>query len=302
MRAHNKPGFTLIELLVVIAIIAILIALLIPAVQRVREAANVAQCTNNLKQIGLAVQSHHDVLKIFPSGGFTNWLEGPTYLGAHHPAVAGGKPEQNGSVFFQILPYLEQEAVWLGGDGRNVSECQVNALSTAIPTYFCPTRRAPTILPPVESWMTDPAGITFGHGSIDYAVSNWERTGVFRPWEDGLRMTMAALEGADGASSTLMVAEKRWPYQGSDYHWDDNEGYAQGWDDDWVRSTAIPPLPDHPGSDDGQVHFGSSHNGGFLAVFCDGHVTMLSFNINQTTFENLGNWQDGNAIDERVLE
>ncbi len=287
-----------------IAIIAILIALLIPAVQKVREASNVAQCTNNLKQIGLAVHSHHDVLKVFPTGGYSDWLQAPTYLGPGHPAVVGSNPEQDGSTFFQILPYIEQQAVWLGGGGRTINQCQVNALSTAIPIYFCPTRRPPTVLEPVSNWMNDASG-TFGHASIDYAVSNFNQpvpTGVFRPWETGFRMTMTALAAADGASNTLMAAEKRWPYQVSDYYWDDNEGYAQGWDDDWVRRTDIPPLPDHPGSDDGQMHFGSSHAGGFLAVLCDGHVTLLSFTINQATFKNLGDWQDGNTIDSRILE
>src|ERR1700687_417339 len=70
MQGLRKPsGFTLIELLVVIAIIAILIALLVPAVQKVREAANIAQCKNQLKQIGLAFQTHHDTFKVFPSAG-----------------------------------------------------------------------------------------------------------------------------------------------------------------------------------------------------------------------------------------
>src|SRR2546421_3818589 len=69
---HRHRGFTLIELLVVIAIIAILIALLVPTVQKVREAANVATCKNQLKQMGLAFQSHIDTFKVFPSGG-TFW-------------------------------------------------------------------------------------------------------------------------------------------------------------------------------------------------------------------------------------
>ena len=297
----RRSGFTLVELLVVIAIIAILIALLVPAVQKVREAANLAQCTNNLKQIGLAVHNHHDTLKFFPTGGYTDWTHAPTYLAPGHPAVAGGKREQDGGTFFQILPYIEQQAVWLGGGGKTIEQCEINALSTPIPIYFCPSRRPPTILPPAGNWMVGPSG-TFGHASIDYAVSNWEETGVFRPWETGFRMTLAALEAADGSSSTLMVAEKRWPYDRSDYYWDDNEGYAQGWDDDWVRATNVPPLPDHPGGDDGELHFGSRHAAGFLAVFCDGHVTLISFSIGVATFQSLGNWQDGHVVDMEGLE
>jgi prepilin-type N-terminal cleavage/methylation domain-containing protein len=125
----RRSGFTLIELLVVIAIIAVLIALLIPAVQKVREASNLTQCQNNLKQIGLAVHTHHDTFKFFPTGGYADWTHPPTYLAPGHPAVPGGKPEQDGGTFFQILPYIEQQAVWLGAGGKTISQCQMNALS-----------------------------------------------------------------------------------------------------------------------------------------------------------------------------
>src|SRR5919109_646223 len=108
--APYRPGFTLIELLVVIAIIAVLIGLLLPAVQKVREAAARMQCQNNLKQIGLALHNHHSAYGYFPTSGGSG--SGITRVGGAVVAAGPAGATQNGGVLLQILPFIEQENVF----------------------------------------------------------------------------------------------------------------------------------------------------------------------------------------------
>jgi prepilin-type N-terminal cleavage/methylation domain-containing protein len=136
-----RPGFTLVELLVVIAIIGVLVALLLPAVQAARESARRTQCTNNLKQIGLAFHNHHDTLGSFPSGGL-DWPADRNYVaGTNTPE---GPAKQNWGSFYQILPYLEQKNLY-----ENSSSALIAA--TKLKVYNCVTMRSATIFPYSQS-------------------------------------------------------------------------------------------------------------------------------------------------------
>jgi prepilin-type N-terminal cleavage/methylation domain-containing protein/prepilin-type processing-associated H-X9-DG protein len=126
MVAPRRRGFTLIELLVVIAIIAVLIALLLPAVQRVREAANRIQCSNNLKQIGLAIHNYENAHGTFPAG-----------------RVPLGAADEPASTLWgiELLPYLEQENLQRGYDPTQPQTAAANlaVLQTRVKAYVCPT-------------------------------------------------------------------------------------------------------------------------------------------------------------------
>lgn len=137
---RNKPGFTLVELLVVIAIIGILIALLLPAVQAAREAARRSQCTNNLKQLGLALHNHHDTNNRFPPGG------------AQDQTPFGSLSVPNGwgsSWLVYILPFVEQRTVYdkwqfTGNSGLSNATNMGAINGLVISCYACPSSPLPT--------------------------------------------------------------------------------------------------------------------------------------------------------------
>ncbi|MHB8903341.1 MAG: DUF1559 domain-containing protein [Thermoguttaceae bacterium] len=109
MRSFSRRGFTLVELLVVIAIIGILIALLLPAVQAAREAARRSQCTNNLKQLGLALHNYHDTFKKIPPAGFDyGWASNA----GNYEQDTPNKLYKNHSSLTHLLPFMEQQAIY----------------------------------------------------------------------------------------------------------------------------------------------------------------------------------------------
>jgi prepilin-type N-terminal cleavage/methylation domain-containing protein/prepilin-type processing-associated H-X9-DG protein len=282
----GRSGFTLIELLVVIAIIGVLVALILPAVQQAREAANRVACENHLKQIGLGFHGHHDAFKSFPTGGWDWWSS---------PAYSNGTPQigepQTAGWGFQILMFLEADTVWRGGPGPTDVDRSKFAVGAKNPLFFCPTRRrAQTVI------FQDPAyidGSSITVAMCDYAASNYEETGVVQ-----YRYPLRIADITDGTSNTLLVGEKRMNLQflGSRQA-DDDTGYASGFDADVVRKTELTPAADYrAATGDGELRFGASHPGGFNALLADGSVRKLSFSIDSTVFRLLGERADGQAL------
>ncbi len=140
MRSRPRPGFTLIELLVVIAIIAVLIALLLPAVQAAREAARRSQCTNNLKQIGVAMHNYHSTYDVFPIGVSASNNTWNTNNGCSTLVTWNGW-----SVHAMLLPYLEATPIYNAINFSfdplvcNSQNFQNTAFLTIIPGFLCPT-------------------------------------------------------------------------------------------------------------------------------------------------------------------
>jgi prepilin-type N-terminal cleavage/methylation domain-containing protein/prepilin-type processing-associated H-X9-DG protein len=204
---EGRSGFTLIELLVVIAIIAILIGLLLPAVQKVREAANRAKCENNLHQLALACHSYHDTNQLFPNNYVGKSATSPGYA---HP-------------FIPLLPYVEQQALyqrfydaapisgagtsWRGTMGTGVGDGGPNSLdASALPLLACPSDALPSL--PVGQI---PGTNTFV-GLTSYRVN---ATGLV-PWnakagKDGVICssgTTVQMTGiTDGTSNTFLLGE-----------------------------------------------------------------------------------------------
>jgi prepilin-type N-terminal cleavage/methylation domain-containing protein/prepilin-type processing-associated H-X9-DG protein len=321
-RIKRRSGFTLIELLVVIAIIAILIGLLLPAIHKVREAANRIACGNNLKQIGIALHHFHD----------------------SHQCLPPSRLDRTGGVAWTvlILPYIEQTAMssrwdtrrWYYDQGATVAEGN-DLRSKPVNIFFCPSRRSASSAPTV-SIQGDTPDIPFP-GSLphypgalgDYACSvgndmgadyNANGTGGngaivlaklphlytvstppprLAPWKSQTNFSVIS----DGLSSTLMIGEKylKPGTFGINVAANINAGYGDGsiynGDHPWVISrVAGVASPIALDTDEPFVsRFGSWHPGNCQFVMCDGHVQGLPVRINPTVLGWLSQRDDGHA-------
>lgn len=167
----RRRGFTLIELLVVMAIIAVLIGLLLPGVQRVREAAARTECKNNLRQLALATLNHEVNCGYLPTGGHQNFIPGtrlpnmntraPETVRYASPSATtpAASRQQNWGWAYQILPFIEQENLWAV---ENTEDGDHYVLDAPVRLFTCPSRRAATILPPDDhncrGFLSDYAG------------------------------------------------------------------------------------------------------------------------------------------------
>jgi prepilin-type N-terminal cleavage/methylation domain-containing protein/prepilin-type processing-associated H-X9-DG protein len=275
---RRRPrGFTLIELLVVIAIIAVLIGLLLPAVQKVRQAAARAQSINNLKQIGLAAHNFHDAYRKLPYNGTNSHR-------ADHADL------ESGSWAFQLMPFIEQDNQYNRCTGAAYAVGGV--YDYAVKTYLCPARGRPGF----KTAGNQPGTVT------DYAINAWLNSRA----TSGVSISQRVREAdnnfgltsiPDGTSNTILVGEKS--LKAEQY----GNNLASDWDECIYEGglggsgrEGIKMYQDKPGVDSNN-NWGSPFPGATPFVFCDGHVRMISYGLgNTTTMTNLMRPDDGAVV------
>ena len=306
MRPPRRSAFTLIELLVVIAIIAVLIGLLLPAVQKVREAANKTRCTNNLKQLALGCHTYHDAYGYFPRAG-----EFVSRLGWH--------------VF--VLPYVEQQGLFGLFDrttntatGYSLTPGRLEHSLVPISQFYCPSmpdKRGPmnesvtvagTTTPTLSTHYygvlgpkgTNPAtGQPYGRVDVTGSTQGqWSTDGLFQTQlnQGGVvyNTTVKAAAVPDGLSNTLHIGEISWLRAAPVYRaWirgcaasnacGSSKNVANG-----INTGSTAPYND--------IDFGSQHTGGANFAFGDGSVRFLTDSTAQGTYLGLASFNGGEVV------
>ncbi len=308
--ACRRRGFTLIELLVVIAIIAVLISLLLPAVQQAREAARRSQCKNNLKQLGLALHNYHDTYNVFPPGALAMSTAGVAYKpGDSEPsrtAVVGGW----GWTMF-VMPWIDQAPLYnsIAPNGNNFPSAPTTLTKTILPVFLCPSDPSPAIH---TATAMGGDGATNGHAKSNYPAI-YGSTGV-----DYVQKSAANTRGifwynsatrirdiTDGASNTIMVTERYWDGRDSETRrgaiWAGKADGTTGATDVGNKYANIIRAANHPDWVVKGLNTNSAsslHVGGVHFVLGDGGVRFISENISAVTYQNLAQMADGQVIGE----
>ena len=286
----RRSAFTLIELLVVIAIIGILIALLLPAVQAAREAARRMHCTNNLKQIALALHNYHDIHRTFPQG----------YISQPAETEAWGW-----SVF--VLPFLEEKTLYdaLGVKTYRLTDLlamqpenttvYIPLLQTPLSAYLCPSDTASPLLPRADRHFE---GVTFDNGDhpgFEPSASSYmgdrglfDRGRAFR--NDGIffgNSQVAFASITDGTSCTFFVGERDARCCSGTWIGSRNPPGSGKWGAFHLLARVSVKLndPSSHGHDTCDEGYGSRHPDGANFALCDGSVRFIS---NQIEFNNAG--------------
>jgi prepilin-type N-terminal cleavage/methylation domain-containing protein/prepilin-type processing-associated H-X9-DG protein len=315
-RRDHRSGFTLIELLVVIAIIAILIGLLVPAVQKVRSAAARASCQNNMKQLGLAAHNYHDTNKAFPPGVNLPAPVAMSAVAAGYPTLTAGPlvQGQSFSLFTAILPYIEQGAIktqlnnvgtgtWTyngvkyPGYNSQYNNCvgPTSIGATVVPIYICPSDAAPNQVTYTGGGVTYYFGAnSYGGnaGTVAFYYNAMTQDGIFY-----INSKVRVSDIGDGSSNTFLFGERNrmdptfqvitGSDMGSSYSgwaWANvygGEDYllgatATGRPLNWTIPVGTTTDPGFVLQDDRLQCFGSQHTGGANFCFADGSVRFLS--------------------------
>jgi prepilin-type N-terminal cleavage/methylation domain-containing protein/prepilin-type processing-associated H-X9-DG protein len=298
---RDRRAFTLVELLVVIAIIAVLIGLLLPAVQSARESARRISCTNNMKNVSLAMLGHHDAKNKFPYG--FNWLEALW----HGPIL----PYMEQQPLFDTLVYHESNGNWNTDGSANERAC-----ATLITTFRCPSMAVDEAIDnegipgrvPVSYrgcagsniYSDDASTIPSGAPTGARALEQVPLDGML--WGDS---AVRIAEVKDGTSKTVIIGES---FTDPDYgkdgqamdYWQFGSPQAGGWASGGAGGTEYsegvgstgPKLnsrldPSQPGVIM-EMAFGSWHPGGANLAFVDGSVRFLSQDVDLTAYRALG--------------
>jgi prepilin-type N-terminal cleavage/methylation domain-containing protein/prepilin-type processing-associated H-X9-DG protein len=312
-RCPNRGGFSLIELLIVIAIIIVLMSIFLPAIMRAWETYNSMRCQSNLNNIAKAITAFSEDHGVYPTGG-GDYANPRTMLTGTTGATnePGTKLKQDWGWAYQILKPMGEDKVWIGQN-----DAQVRAFLSR--EYFCPSRRSPAIknnLAMIDyagnagPWsFTDPAtGNPYAAdmmipdsftvpalGQINVNVNLPSPPEPFFPVKSGI-----FIKGRAGTQPIDTLVEKRHVYDGHSYtilvsekrmnshmylmpSFGDRHGYCSGYSNDTLRTGDQRYFPARDERDDPNLQipdgFGSAHPTAFNALFCDGHVKKIRYNM-----------------------